>query len=79
LKNETKSKSYSKGLSCTNYKDKDKKKNKSIKFEKGYTATNKSIDDSIEDYTTTSSKSIEDELVEYVENKCRTKSCDVKD
>ena len=48
-----------------NLKDKDKKKNKSVKFEKGYTATNKSIDDSIEDYTITSSKSIEDKLVEY--------------
>jgi hypothetical protein len=61
-------------LSRINYKDKDKKKNKSVKFEKGYTTTNKSTDDSIEDYTTTSSKSIEDKLVEYA-NLTRDKLC----
>jgi hypothetical protein len=64
-KNETKSKSYLKGSSHTNYKNKDKKKNKSVKFEQGHTTTNKSIDNSTEDYTTTSSESTEDELVEY--------------
>jgi hypothetical protein len=65
-KNKTKSKSnLLKGSFRTNLKDKDKKKNKSVKFEHGHAATNESTDDSTEDYTTTSSESTEDELVEY--------------